>query len=127
MKMITYWRRIRCRWVRVTTDLATWRRLPHVTIGAGCAAGIGIGGALAMLPPAHSPATLRYAPPPPIQMIAAPQPSVWVSPRLVTSGQPQPWFAAAHPAPPVPVPEPGLRWLFVVAVAGTVLARRDDA
>jgi hypothetical protein len=36
MRMITYWARIKCRWVKVTTDIGTWAALPHVQLGAAC-------------------------------------------------------------------------------------------
>lgn len=40
--MITYFARIGCHWIRVTTDIATWAHLPHVVLGIGCAVAAGL-------------------------------------------------------------------------------------
>jgi hypothetical protein len=52
--------RVRCRWVQVTTDLATWAKLPHVKAGVCTLGGAAIiGGGIALLPPGprHDPIT----------------------------------------------------------------------
>jgi hypothetical protein len=83
--------RTRCVWRRVTTDIQTWARLPHVaTVARGCVAVAGLGG-LAALP---------GAPAMPHDRVTAPVPPV-AGARVV-------------PAPPMP----GSGMLFLPPDAG---------
>lgn len=73
------WDRLHCHWLRVTTDLQTWARLPHVTtVVRGCVAAVGLGG-LAALP---------GAPAMPHGRVSAPVPPVAASPVVPAPSMP---------------------------------------
>ena len=36
--MITYWLRVRCHWLLVTTSLAVWAATPHAVVDMACSA-----------------------------------------------------------------------------------------
>lgn len=115
--MITYWRRIKCVWVKVTTTVAEWASLPHVQLGAAGCSLVGVGvivGVGIIYLPAKPPAKTWGNPAPPSDIIA---------PQLLHSGDSLPAWDALHPRP-TPTDEPATALLLLAGVAGLAAARR---
>lgn len=117
MKTITYFilDRVRCRWVKVTTDIGTWAALPHVQLGVACtvAGAAVITGGIALSPllwPTQGPEVL-FAPPTTRQV----QPP---APIYTPAGSRTPVCIKACGSPPVPTPEPGTWFLFAAGLGG---------
>ncbi len=101
--MITYWLRVHCRWVLVTTTRAVWAATPRWTgreacrVAAGALAGLGMAAAPLVLPRLLAPAVGPFE----------------------TLGGLTPVGGTA-----LPVPEPATWTLVLVAVIGLVRLRR---
>jgi hypothetical protein len=105
--MITYFIRLHCAWLRVTTSRAAWLAVPRAVVLAGCrVAPLGV---VAALSNGH-------------QVLTSPDPS----PAPDASFQIPPTWVDPVPAP-VAMPEPSSLAVLAAGVVGVILLRRRRA
>ena len=132
--MITYFRLkmiAGClRWVRVTTDYATWASLRHVAVPV-----VGACVAIAVIPPAYHPTPMPPAPPPIERVYAPPGSTIYYPPGHPDNGPDVPRqvdYQPHHEEPPVwcppdqptPVPEPATLAIFGAGIVALGIVRR---
>jgi hypothetical protein len=95
--MITYFVRVKCVWIKITTSLSVWRKLPHVIGSKGCKVGIVMLGVAAAVPPSSQPIFSAPGVPP------SSQPMLTAVPPTASRGMPTPLPAGipAEALPPV--------------------------